>query len=129
MRTMLRLMRCCGVLALLAGCAPARPAAPPPKPGKPPIEFSFRKSQVPTKGMVAGIRNSSDSEELSELVVQVHGPNEKGQRSHRVDSIVRPQDSITVGWVELDGWKLKAGDSLTVRCRQYTGEASDVVPE
>ena len=117
---------CFVVFLLTVGCN-----QPPqlPKAGPPPIEFSFRPSQVPTKGMVAGIRNASKSETLTDFVVHVSAPNEKGTRSHRLNSPIRPEDSITVGWVELDGWKLKPGDQLSVKCNEYTADATTVVPE
>jgi hypothetical protein len=114
-------------LVLIVGCQAQQKAAP--KAGPPPIEFRFRKSQVPTKGMVAGLRNASDAETLTEFIVHVRGAKEQDVRSHRVDVPVEPQDTITVGWVELDGWKLKPGDTMTVRCREYVGEATEVVPE
>jgi hypothetical protein len=100
----------------------------PPKPGAPPVSFSFRKSQVLTKGMVAGIQNTGD-EPLSDIVVQVGSPKEEGSRSHRVGGPIRPDDTITVGWVELDGWKLKPNDKMSVKCAEYTDAATAVVPE
>lgn len=104
-------------------------AKPDPKPGPPPIKFSFRKSQIPLKGMVAGIRNTSSEETLENFVVRVKSSGEEGERSHRPLNQLEPQDSFTVGWAELDGWKLKPGDVLTVTCDQYKGEASAKVPE
>jgi hypothetical protein len=105
------------------------PDKPDPKPGPPPIEFSFRKSQIPLKGMVAGIRNSSKTEELSNFVVRVRSADEEGERSHRPINHLKPRDSFTVGWAELDGWKLKPGDVLTVTCDQYQGEVSVTISE
>jgi hypothetical protein len=111
-------------LATIFGCGPAKA---PPKPGAPPISFSFRKSQVPTRGMVAGIQNTT-AETLTELIVKVSSPNEDGTRSHRVGA-VESDDTITVGWVELDGWKLKPNDKMSVTCAEYTDAATAVVPE
>lgn len=99
------------------------------RPGPPPIEFSFRKSQIPLKGVVAGLRNASDEEILENLVVRVNSPDEEGERSYRVETAIRPQDSITVGWMELDGWKLEPGQSLSVTCNGYAGTATIEVPK
>ena len=114
------------MLLPLVGCGGA--VAPAPKAGAPPLEFSVRKSQIPTKGMVVGIRNASDAT-LEEFIVYVEAEGEEGKRSYRVDAPLRPEDSITVGWMELDGWELKAGDRLTVKCKQYTGSAEYTVPD
>lgn len=100
-----------------------------PKPGAPPLEFSFRKSQIPLRGVVAGIRNASTAETLEEFVVRVEAPEEEGIRSYRVEVPLKPEDSITVGWVELDGWALKPGQTLSVSCEQYTEPATVVVPK
>ena len=112
-------------VALLAGCG-EHPQ--PVKPG-PPVAFSFRKSQLPAKGMVVGVQNKSSRETLTGVVVKVHSPNEKGVRSHKVDAPVEPQDTITIGWIELDGWKLKPNDLISVTCEQYSGEATAIVQE
>lgn len=118
------------VLALMFGFNPlGKKEKPDPKPGPPPLEFSFRKSQIPLKGMVAGVRNASTDEVLENFVVQVQPAGEESERSHRPIHLLKPQDSFTVGWAELDGWKLKPGDVLRVTCDQYEGEASATVPE
>ena len=114
------------LFALLAGCGQRQQAV---KPGQPPIAFSFRKSQILNKGMVAGIQNKSTTETLTNFVVTVSAPQEKETRSHRVKVAVEPQDTITVGWIELDGWKLKPNDKISVTCEQYAGDATAVVPE
>ena len=47
----------CGIAFLFClGCH--QPAAPP-KPGPPPLTISFRESQIPLKGLVAGLNNPS----------------------------------------------------------------------
>jgi hypothetical protein len=125
MNTRLRYLAVCCLVSVV-GCE--RPK-PPPQVGQPPIEFSFRKSQVPTKGMVVGIRNISQDETLTKFVVKVSGPDEQNTRSHVVDAPVSPQDTITIGWVELDGWELKPDDEVSVTCEQYTGAATTVVPK
>jgi hypothetical protein len=107
---------------LLSGCA--RPRA-----GPPPLKVSFRKALIPTQGMVAGINNPSSAESVKVVAVFVQGKGEKEERSYRLDRMVKPLDSITVGWVELDGWKLKPGDKLRIRCQGYTDDLACEVPD
>ena len=106
-----------------AGCG-AKPRA-----GSPPIEFSFRKSQIPTRGMVIGIKNASPSETLKGLSVEVRSPGEAATRSHAVEKEIKPRDTITVGWVELDGWKLKPADELSVTAAGYSEPKTITVPK
>jgi hypothetical protein len=112
-------------LVVTSGCW----VPPVPKTGPPPIEFSFRKSQVLAHGMVAGLRNASTSETLAGIVVTVRSPKEQGVRSHVVDKAIRPQDTVTIGWIELDGWKLKPGDEVAVKCTEYPESKTVTVPE
>ena len=114
------------ILITLAGCA-KRGAGP--KAGSPPIEFSFRASQIPTRGMVVGIKNASPSETLKGLTVEVRSPDEETTRSHVVKKEIEPRDSISVGWVELDGWKFKPGDEVSVTVEGYTEPKKITVPE
>ena len=61
-------------------------------------------------------------------VVFVQGKGEKEERSYRLEREVKPLDSLTVGWAELGGWKLKRGDKLRLRCDGYgTDLACEVV--
>lgn len=94
-------------------------------PGAPPVAFHYRKAQLPGKGLVAGIENTSRRETLSEFVVKVSS--KEDQRSYRIGKILEPEDSMTVGWVELDGWKLKEGDQLSISCEQYAEPATSTV--
>src|SRR6185312_6900877 len=91
-----------------------------PKQGPPPIELSFRKAQIPTRGMVVGIKNAADGETLEKLTVEVRSPGEETPRSHVIKTGIKPHDSITVGWVELDGWKLKPGDEFSIKVSRYS---------
>ncbi len=111
----------------LVGCK--RAASPRPRPGPPPLKVSFRKSQIPTEGMVAGINNPSSSESIQVVAVFVQGKGEKEERSYRIDRELKPLDSIAVGWVQLNGWKLKPGDKLRIRCEGYTGDLESEVPD
>ena len=100
-----------------------------PKRGPPPLKVSFRKSQIPTEGMVAGISNPSSSESIQVVAVFVQAKGEKEERSYRIDRELKPLDSIAVGWVQLNGWKLKPGDKLRIRCEGYTGDLESEVPD
>jgi hypothetical protein len=90
--------------------------------GPPPLNVSFRKSQIPGRGLVAGLNNPSSTSSVEVLTVFVQKPKETDWRSYRLDRKIRPQDSISVGWVELDGWKLSKGDRLRIRCRGYSDD-------
>jgi hypothetical protein len=112
-----------------AGLAGCRPAAPPPKAGPPPLRVSFRKSAIPTQGMVAGVNNPSETESIKMVAVFVQGKDEKEERSYRFDRELKPLDSMSVGWAELGGWKLKPGDKLRIRCEGYAADLSCEVPD
>ena len=118
-----RFLPCWILLAAVSGCVDNNPA-----PGPPPIEFSFRKSQIPLKGMVMGIQNTSDTD-LEVVTISVRSPKDEGARSHVIETRIVPKDSITVGWVELDGWKLKPGDEVTVECTGYNAPKKVTVPK
>jgi hypothetical protein len=72
--------------------------------------------------MVAGVNNPSAAESVQVVAVFVQGKGEKEERSYRLDREVKPLDSISVGWAELGGWKLKRGDKLRIRCEGYTSD-------
>jgi hypothetical protein len=120
------LLIACMLATALVGCKQQSPA---PKPGPPPLKVSFRKSQIPTEGMVAGINNPSSSETIKVIAVFVQGKHEKEARSYRLDQELKPLDSISVGWIQLNGWKLKPGDKLGVRCEGYEGDLETEVPD
>ena len=124
-----------GVIAMLAiwigttGLVGCRKQIAAPRPGPPPLKVSFRKSQIPTEGMVAGINNPSSSESIQVVAVFVRGKGEKEERSYRIDRELKPLDSISVGWIQLNGWKLKPGDKLRIRCEGYTDDLESEVPD
>jgi hypothetical protein len=120
------------LLAIFGGLAAglvAWYAVRPPKDEPPPISLSYRVSKIPGQGMVMGITNHSDNEPLTGVQVSITFPNEGAERTYVVKKQPGPRDSIAVGWVELDGWKLKRGDKVAVRCRSYTQAIEDEVPE
>jgi len=79
--------------------------------------------------MVAGINNPSSSESIQVVAVFVRGKGEKEERSYRIDRELKPLDSISVGWIQLNGWKLKPGDKLRIRCEGYTDDLESEVPD
>jgi hypothetical protein len=111
---------------MLVGCK--KPVAEP-RPEPPPLKLSYRKSQIPTEGMVVGINNPSSSDSIKVIAVFVQGKNEKEERSYRIDQELKPLDSISVGWIQLNGWKLKSGDKLRVRCEGYARDLEGEVPD
>jgi hypothetical protein len=100
----------------------AAPAPKAPDPGPPPVRVSFRNSQIPTEGKVASISNPSETRPIKVVAVFVQGKKEKEERSYRLDREILPLDSISLGWAQFGGWKLKAGDKLRIRCEGYTGD-------
>jgi hypothetical protein len=125
MRVLIRLLAVWIGATGLMGCS--QPVAAP-KPGPPPLKISYRKSQIPTQRMVARINNPSSSESIKVVAVFVKGKDENEERSYRIDREIKPLDSITVGWIELDGWKLKPRDKLRIRCEGYAGDLETEVP-
>ena len=107
------LIICILAITVVSGCANNSPP-----PGPPPVEVHFRKSQIPLKGLVMGVRNTSTSS-LEIATVSIRSPDDDGTRSHVITKRVLPKDSITIGWMELDGWKLKEGDEITLECTGY----------
>ena len=104
---------------MLTGCGP--------KPGSPPVTFQYRQAQVPGKGLVAGVENTSKTETLSNFVVKVSSQDAQRNGSYRVTKFLEPEDSMTIGWVELDGWELKVDDHLSISCEQYAEAATSTV--
>lgn len=123
MRLVAALLAVSVIAFLLPGCSSSKPGPPPP------LKASFRKAQIPTRGMVAGLNNSSSSESIKVETVFVQGKDENEERSYRMDATIRPRDSISIGWVELDGWKLKSGDKLRIRCDGYDEDFMCQIPD
>lgn len=107
---------------MACGCRP--PAAI----GPPPLKASFRKASVPTKGFVVGLSNVDSPQAIHVVQVYVKSAKEEGERPYRVDKSVATKDSISLGWMELDGWPPKSGDRLRVECSGYDQELVVNVP-
>ena len=98
------------------------------KPGQPPVKLSYRGAKVPLQGQVMGVNNTSENEKLTLATVFVKGKKEKDERSYQVGKTINPQDSVTVGWAELNGWKLNSGDKVRLKFREYEGIVEAEVP-
>lgn len=114
------------LVGILQGCFVGNQAVPPPQAGPPPLKVSFRKSQVPFHGLVAGINNPTD-QTIQVVAVLVQDAADAHPRTHRLDYELKSLDTMTVGWTELDGWKLKSKDKLTIRCEGFTQDFQIIV--
>jgi hypothetical protein len=115
-------------LTLVAVAMTACGCRPPAVVGPPPLTASFRKASVPTKGYVVGLSNVDSPQAIHVVQIYVQSANEKDERPYRVDKSVSMKDSISLGWMELDGWPLKSGDRLRVECSGYDQELIVNVP-
>jgi hypothetical protein len=109
----------------LVGCAPQ---AATPMNGPPPLRESFRKSKVPTQGMVVGLNNLTDRT-ITVVAVFIRGKGDKEERSYRLDNEIQPLDTISFGWMDFHGWKLQPGDKLRFVCAEYTEDFECEVPK
>lgn len=126
--------RACLLLGLMAasrlvGCAPTIEPDRTVKEGPPPFKVSFRKSQIPGQGLVANVNNKSSTDKITVAVAFVQGKGEKDERSYRLDRKLKPLDSMSIGWQELGGWKLKHGDKFRIRSDEYKEELACEVTE
>jgi hypothetical protein len=108
-------------IVVMGGCQPQLV-------GPPPLKAVFRKASVPTKGQVVGLGNPDGPQAIRVVQVYVRSANENDERPYRVDKSVAPNDSISLGWMELDGWALKSGDRIRVQCDGYDQDLIVNVP-
>jgi hypothetical protein len=103
----------CLLLLLAGGCSQA-------KPGAPSLRVSYRKASIPGKGLVIGLTNTS-SQSLNVDRVHVRSADEKHERPYdqMFKKTIGPNDSIAIGWVELDGWKIRKGDQVRIFFREF----------
>jgi hypothetical protein len=85
----------------------------PPKPDLP-VHVSFRTSDV-GRGMVLKIKNTSATP-IKGLTFTI--TSEGGQKAGSISKVLvkplEPQATFEVGWAELDGWELKAGERVQI---------------
>jgi hypothetical protein len=114
---------------------PSSPPATPPSRAvvaasgdQPPIKISYRRSKILGQGMVAGLTNTAEGKTLRNVIVLVRSPGDGHDRTYRVARSLRANGTVSVGWRELDGWKLEPGDRLKVKADGYPGCVESVVP-
>jgi len=79
------------------------------------FKISYRRSKVLGQGMVAGLTNGRGGENAEERGRPGPFPRRRPRPHHRVARSLRANNTVSVGWRELDGWKLEPGDRLRVR--------------
>lgn len=97
----------------LAGCLQQ-------KPGPPPLRVSYRKATIPGKGLVIGLANTSN-ESIQLDRVHVRSAKEQAERPYDqiLKKVIDPNDSIAIGWAELDGWSIRKGDRVRIFFVEY----------
>lgn len=101
-------LACLGVTLLLAACRVS-----------PPISIGQRESMI-GQGKVLTVTNTSD-EYLHEIAVTVEAPD--GVVKTYSAATLEPHESISVGWLKLDGWPIPEGAEVTVSCKGYPASA------
>lgn len=66
-----------------------------------------------------GLTNPSREQPCTIIAVSVQSDSDVERRSYRLDRTIRPLDSITIGWIECDGFELKQGDRLWIHCKEF----------
>jgi hypothetical protein len=82
-----------------------------------PVSTAFRNSLV-GKGKVLLIRNDSTDETLPALVVRVRTAKwgDNSEQYREVGKDVKPGQVVEVGWQQLRGWRLEAGEEVEISC-------------
>lgn len=85
----------------------------PPQPDLP-LRVTFRTSDV-GKGMVMQVTNTSGAplKDISFSVTSVGGK-EAGQIVRVIRAPIKPNDPWEIGWMELDGWELRPGETVKI---------------
>lgn len=86
---------------------------------QPPVSIGQRESLV-GQGKVLTITNTSDKF-LHEVTVRVEGPD--GETRAFSAPTLEPHESLSVGWLKLDGWPIPDGAEVTVSCKGYLTDA------
>jgi hypothetical protein len=89
-------------------------------PGAPPLRVTYRKATIPSKGLVIGLTNTgTESMTLNKVYVRSKSDKEDRPYDQLLRKVLEPDDSIAIGWMELDGWKIQKGDRLRVFFNEY----------
>ena len=81
----------------------------------PPVSIG-KKDSLLGQGAVIVITNTSD-EHLHDVTVEIESPS--GEVRRYVEPTLDPHDSMTVGWLKLEGWPIPEGAEVTVSCKDY----------
>lgn len=100
----LRLLALCLTLMVFVGCAL-----------KPPVTVERRDSAM-GQGIVVEITNTSD-QFLHEVVVRIESP--QGEKKMWSTATISPHDTISVGWLKLDGWPIPEGSKVSVESKGF----------
>lgn len=92
------------------------------------LAVGYRKASLPGHGVVLGLTNATEKETLKNVVVSVKSPTDQGERSYKVARALRPGETLSVGWKELDGWKLNSGDVVKIKMDGQATPLEVVVP-
>ncbi len=82
---------------------------------RPPISVGRRDSQL-GQGIVLSVTNTS-GDYLHEVKVEIRSP--EGETKEHLIPTLQPHESMNVGWLKLDGWKIPEGSEVTVRVKDY----------
>lgn len=82
---------------------------------EPPISVGKKESLV-GQGIVLTVTNTSD-EYLHEVLVKIVSP--AGETKELGMATLNPHQSISIGWLKLDGWPIPEGSEVTVSAKGY----------
>lgn len=85
----------------------------------PPISIGQRESIV-GQGKVIAITNTSDKF-LHEVLVTIESPD--GEVKTFSTATLEPHESLSVGWLKLEGWPIPDGAEVSVGCKGYLADA------
>lgn len=82
---------------------------------KPPVQVELRESRV-GQGWVAEVTNTSE-EFLHELRIRIQAPG--GEAREYFEASLEPYETLSVGWLKLEGWPIPEGSRVTVKAKGY----------
>lgn len=94
----------------------------------PPLNVTYRSSQIPGYGFVVNIQNASKT---SPAVIESFKVSSKTGKtmSQELKVKILPTNSIDVGWSDLKPWKLQSGDEVEVQCSGISKPVTLKIPE
>lgn len=85
----------------------------------PPVSVGKKESLV-GQGMVLVVTNTS-GDHLHDVTVDIESPS--GEKKQYTVATLDPHDSISVGWLKLDGWPIPEGSTVRVSCKGFAVSA------